>query len=108
MVHYMALVFDNQGQYDKALNYCERVWAGREKSLGVGHPDTLTTVNNMAFLFNSQGQYDKALKYYERAFLGNLCSRLGSIVLYLSPVLNPKSYDGKLGSNHLPKTPIKS
>ena len=72
----MALVFDHQGQYDKALKYYERALAGREKSLGVNHPSTLSTVHNIASVFESQGQYDQALEYYERAFLGK-CSRLG-------------------------------
>ena len=66
----MALVFDNQGQYDKALENYERALAGKEKSLGVGHPDTLTTVNDMALVFKEQGQYGKALKYLLRASIG--------------------------------------
>ena len=72
----MALVFNTQGQSDKALKYYERALAGRQKSLGVDHPDTLTTVHNMELSYDSQGQYDKALKYYERAFLGRH-TRLG-------------------------------
>src|SRR5258706_4087181 len=66
-VHCMALVFNKQGQYDKALTYYERALAGKEKSLGVDHPSTLATVHNMASVFDNQGQYDKALKYYEPA-----------------------------------------
>jgi tetratricopeptide (TPR) repeat protein len=41
-------VYDNQGDYSKALEWYGRALAGREKSLGNDHPDTLTTVNNMA------------------------------------------------------------
>ena len=53
-VHNMALVFDNQGQYDKALEYLERALASREKSLGVGHPSTLTTIHNIAIVICNQ------------------------------------------------------
>src|SRR5258705_9998923 len=63
-------VYMEHRRYDKALKYYEQALVGHEKSLGVGHPDTLTTVNNMASVFRNQGQYDRALKYYERALAG--------------------------------------
>ena len=63
-------VYKAHGQYDKALKFYERALAGREQSLGVDHPSTLTTVDKMASVFKRQGQYDKALKYYERALAG--------------------------------------
>ncbi|KAF8468787.1 hypothetical protein BDZ91DRAFT_645506, partial [Kalaharituber pfeilii] len=44
----VALIFHEQGQYFKALEWYERALAGSEKTLGAGHPDTLTTVHNMA------------------------------------------------------------
>jgi len=70
IVDNIALVFDNQGQYEKALEFYERALAGRQKALGVDHPDTLTTVNNMASIFGNQGQYEKALKLYQQALTG--------------------------------------
>ena len=69
-------VYTKHGRYDKALRYYKRALAGKEKCLGVDHPDTLATVNDMALVFQAQGQYDKALKYHERAFLGRP-TRLG-------------------------------
>ncbi|KAF8472024.1 hypothetical protein BDZ91DRAFT_487124 [Kalaharituber pfeilii] len=58
------------GYYRKAKELCKVILAGREKALGAGHTDTLTTVNNMALVFYQQGQYNKALELYERALAG--------------------------------------
>ena len=52
-------VYMEHGWYDKARRFYEQALAGREKSLEVGHPDTLSTVNSMASVFNRQGQYDR-------------------------------------------------
>jgi len=40
----MALVFNSQGEYDKALKWYQRALDGQEKSLGKDHPSTLTAV----------------------------------------------------------------
>jgi tetratricopeptide (TPR) repeat protein len=66
----MASVFDNQGQYDKALEWYGRALDGEEKSLGKDHPDTLTTVHNMASTFESQERYEEALKLCRQAIGG--------------------------------------
>jgi tetratricopeptide (TPR) repeat protein len=50
-VNNMASVYDNQGDYSKALEWYIRALAGLEKSLGKDHPDTLTTINNMAWVY---------------------------------------------------------
>jgi len=65
----MAAVFSTQGQYEKGLKWLERALAGRQKSLGVHHPDTLHAVSNMAFVFGQQRQYEKALEWYERTLV---------------------------------------
>jgi len=46
-VYSMALVFNKQGQYKKALEWYKRVLVEEEKALGVDHPDTLTTVHQI-------------------------------------------------------------
>jgi len=52
----MALVFDNQGQYAKALELYERALAGREKVLGVDHPLTQNTIRSLINILGvSQG-----------------------------------------------------
>ena len=60
-------IFDRHGRYKQAGELYACALAGREKALGVDHPDTLTTVNCIALVFNNQGQYEKALEWYERA-----------------------------------------
>ena len=65
----MAMVFDKQGAYDKALKWYQRALEGREKPLGKGHPSTLTTVHNNALVYH-QGECDKALKCYQCALKG--------------------------------------
>jgi tetratricopeptide (TPR) repeat protein len=69
-VHNMAIVFDNQGEYGKALEWYQRALDGKEKTLGKDHPSTLQTVNNMALVFSNQGEYGKALEWYQRALDG--------------------------------------
>jgi tetratricopeptide (TPR) repeat protein len=66
----MAIVFYNQGQYEKALEWYGRALDGKEKTLGKDHPSTLDTVHNMAGVFYNQGQYEKALEWYGRALDG--------------------------------------
>jgi tetratricopeptide (TPR) repeat protein len=70
----MASVFDNQGQYDKALEWYGRSLDRREKTLGKDHPDTLTTVHNMASVFERQGQYEEVLKLCQQAIGGIMTS----------------------------------
>ena len=44
--------------------------ASRETSLGVDHPDTLSTVNDLANFLYQQNNLDEALPLYERALKG--------------------------------------
>ena len=60
-VHNIAYVFDNQGEYGKAMEWYERVLAGKEKFVGKYHPSTLGTVNNIAMVFNERGKYGEAM-----------------------------------------------
>jgi hypothetical protein len=43
----MAIVFKNQGQYEKTLEWYGRALDGYEKTLGKDHPGTLNTVHNI-------------------------------------------------------------
>jgi tetratricopeptide (TPR) repeat protein len=45
--HNMASVFDNQGEYDKALTWYQRAFDGREKMLGKNHPHTVRIVREL-------------------------------------------------------------
>ena len=64
---YVAIYFNDIGQYNLAEPLYERALAIREKVLGEEHPDTATTLNNLAWLYESQGRYDEAEPLYERA-----------------------------------------
>ena len=67
LLNNMAGVYQEQGDYDKALEYYDKALEVRERVLGSGHPDTATTYNNMALVYKEQGDYDKALEYYDKA-----------------------------------------
>ncbi|KAF3920773.1 Nephrocystin-3 [Dactylellina cionopaga] len=63
-------IFDHLGKYKEAMQWYERAFAGREKSLGADHLLTLSTLNNIAAVFSSRGKYSDALPRYERALAG--------------------------------------
>ena len=52
----------------KAMN--ERALAGRERTLGADHPDTLMTVGNLAIVLAKQGKLDEAQAMFEREKAG--------------------------------------
>ena len=69
-----AILYDNigsvyfgQGDYPKALEYCFKALAIREKEFGLDHPDIATSYNNIGFVYSSQGNYPRALEYYSKA-----------------------------------------
>ena len=67
LYHNMALVFREQGEYGKALEYYGKALGIRERVLGPENLSTATTYNDMAGVFYEQGEYEKALVYYEKA-----------------------------------------
>ncbi|KAK6356045.1 hypothetical protein TWF718_000419 [Orbilia javanica] len=69
-IHKIAEIFSSQGNYKEAMEWHERVLAGREKTLGKDHPETLKVVNDIAWVLSYQGKYDEALQWYERALIG--------------------------------------
>ncbi|KAF3933789.1 hypothetical protein ABW20_dc0102365 [Dactylellina cionopaga] len=60
-VNSMGLVFSSQGKYDEAMRQYERELAGREKTLGKDHPETLRTVHNITSDFYNQSRYNEAM-----------------------------------------------
>jgi len=66
----MARVFDNQGEYGKALEWYQRALDSCENNLGKDHPSTLYTISSMAVVFYHQGEYNKALEWHQRALDG--------------------------------------
>ena len=63
----IALVYDDMGDYDKALEYYGKALEIVESKLGKDHPYTATTYNNIAGVHYAKGDYDKALEYYGKA-----------------------------------------
>ena len=67
LFHNIAAVNNNQGEYDKALEWYQKALNIREKILGPDHPDTAATYNNIAAVYSKQGEYNKALEWYQKA-----------------------------------------
>jgi tetratricopeptide (TPR) repeat protein len=66
-INNIALLYNSQGEYRKALEWYGRALAGFERSLRRDHPDILSTVNNIALVYDNQGDYSKAVDWYDRA-----------------------------------------
>ena len=77
-INNMANVYDDKGDYDKALEMYEKCLEGRMKALGEAHPSTLSTIDNMANVYYNKGDYDKALEMYEKCLEGRM-KALGEI-----------------------------
>lgn len=89
----IGLVYDNQGEYDKALEYYERAHSIRQKVHGNNDPTLAATYNNIDSIYDNQGDYGKALEYFEkacdilrntqkkdlRAFLANIYNNIGLV-----------------------------
>ena len=57
----LAMLYQSQGQYDKASPLYQQSLPILMKVLGEEHPDVAQSLNNLAESYRSQGQYDKAL-----------------------------------------------
>ncbi|XP_046862836.1 serine/threonine-protein kinase/endoribonuclease IRE1-like, partial [Xenia sp. Carnegie-2017] len=55
------------GNYDKALEFCEKALEIRKQSLGPNHVDVASSLNNLGVLFDITGQHDKEKNYNEEA-----------------------------------------
>ncbi|GHV34479.1 hypothetical protein FACS18949_10610 [Clostridia bacterium] len=71
LLHNIAHVYHDQGDYDKALELFYKALAISEKVLGAEHPSTATIYNNIACVYHDQGDYDKALEWYYEALAIN-------------------------------------
>ena len=62
--------YDNQGKYEKALEWYQTALHHKETTVGKEGPSTLTIVHNMADVYDHQGNEAKALEFYQRALQG--------------------------------------
>lgn len=69
----LAMVYDNQGEFEKALEYYFQALEILERVLGTEDPFTATTYDCIAGVYSVQGEYEKALKYYKKALRVREC-----------------------------------
>ena len=63
----LALIYNALGQYSEAAELAKDAWERRERILGVGHPDTLSSINLLAFSYRRQELWHDAAHLGERA-----------------------------------------
>ena len=64
----IGAVYDNKGEYDKALEYFQKSLAIRLKQLGPDHPLVASSYNNMAYAYKAKKDLAKAKEYWEKAY----------------------------------------
>lgn len=60
-------MYENMGQYSKALECYEKAHEIWEKTFPANHPDPAGSHNNISMAYAGPGEYLKALKYVEHA-----------------------------------------
>jgi tetratricopeptide (TPR) repeat protein len=60
-------VYDNMGEYSKALSYYEKALEIRQKTLPSNHPAFLQSYNNIGLVYYHTRDYSKAFSFLERA-----------------------------------------
>jgi tetratricopeptide (TPR) repeat protein len=60
-------LYSEQGNYSKALEYCNKDLEIQEKVLGKDHPNNATSYNNIGNIYNNIGEYKKAFEYHFKA-----------------------------------------
>ncbi|CAF0730650.1 unnamed protein product [Adineta steineri] len=60
-------IYLNQGDYEKAIRYCEKALEIRKKTLSANHPDLAFSYNNIGSVCDEMGEYSQALLAHEKA-----------------------------------------
>ena len=63
----LGLVYNEMGEYSKALSSYERLLEIVKVALPPNHPDLATCYNNIGFVNDNMGEYSKALSSYKRS-----------------------------------------
>ena len=87
LLNKMGVVYYNQGEYAKALEYYRKSLAICEKILGPEHTNKARTLNNIGVVYNEIGEYAKALIYYRKS-LAMYKKSLGPDHPYVAQLLN--------------------
>ena len=59
-------VYNDKGEYDKALEFHNKALTIRKAKLGEEHPDVAGSYNNIGSVYYMKGDYDKALDFYNK------------------------------------------
>jgi tetratricopeptide (TPR) repeat protein len=65
----LALLYNNQGRYEKAEPLFQQALSIQQKVLGEEHPDVATSLYNLGSLYHDQGKYDQAETLYQQALV---------------------------------------
>merc|ERR1712072_179531 len=61
------MVYEDQGNQDKAIEYFEKSLAIKLETLGSEHPSVASSYNNLGAVYETQGNYDKAIEFFEKS-----------------------------------------
>ena len=65
-LHQLGLMYNNMGEYSKALKYYEKSIEIKKIALPKNHPNLTTSYCSIGQVYNNMGEYSKALEYYEK------------------------------------------
>jgi tetratricopeptide (TPR) repeat protein len=63
----LAFLYQEQGEYEKALPYFQRALELRQEILGDTDIDTAYSLDNLALLYYEQGEYEQAEKHFKQS-----------------------------------------
>jgi len=67
LIHRVAYIYDEQGEYEKAFKFYEKSAKIKEKVLGAEHFSTAITYDNIGAVYQNQGKYKQALEFRVKA-----------------------------------------
>jgi tetratricopeptide (TPR) repeat protein len=65
--HQLGHVKEDQGDYEKAIEYYEKAHEIKKKTLPSDHPTLATFYSSIAAVYQQMGEYSKAAPFYEKA-----------------------------------------
>ncbi len=63
----LGVVYSEQGDYPRALEYHQKALAIWQQVFGAEHPDVAVSYNNLGTVYHIQGDYPRALEYHQKA-----------------------------------------